>query len=267
MVGSDILIAVIGVTGAGKTSFVAQASGRQDLETSHDIESCAQSVVPVKCTIDGQVVTLIDTPGFDDSRRNEVQILKLVATYLSLTHGAGKRLTGIVFVQPMEAARLTGSELLRTTVFRKLLGADAYRRVVIAPTMWEHLGEAAAAARQEQRVRREDVWGHMVAQGAVVMRHSDNALSAAAIVRHLVAFADGGRHAEPQIQRERAANGGNLAETAAGRRLDFELGEAKIAELRREHLARADEINKLRAEVDMLYEEREDLQRMCWQLS
>ncbi len=43
MAGSDILIAVIGVTGAGKTSFISRATGRTDLEIGHGVDSC-------KCT-------------------------------------------------------------------------------------------------------------------------------------------------------------------------------------------------------------------------
>ena len=38
--GSEVLIAVIGVTGAGKTTFISRATGRNDLEIGHGIDSC-----------------------------------------------------------------------------------------------------------------------------------------------------------------------------------------------------------------------------------
>ena len=36
----EALIAVIGVTGAGKTTFISRATGRGDLKIGHDIDSC-----------------------------------------------------------------------------------------------------------------------------------------------------------------------------------------------------------------------------------
>ncbi len=38
---SDILIAVLGVTGAGKTTFVSKCTGNSDLVIGHGVESCA----------------------------------------------------------------------------------------------------------------------------------------------------------------------------------------------------------------------------------
>jgi hypothetical protein len=37
---SDIIIGVIGMTGAGKTTFISKASGRNDLEIGHSLDSC-----------------------------------------------------------------------------------------------------------------------------------------------------------------------------------------------------------------------------------
>jgi hypothetical protein len=36
----EVLIAVIGVTGAGKTTFISKATGRSDLVVGHGIDSC-----------------------------------------------------------------------------------------------------------------------------------------------------------------------------------------------------------------------------------
>ena len=40
MARAETLIAVIGVTGAGKTTFVQRATGRTDLGVGHGIDSC-----------------------------------------------------------------------------------------------------------------------------------------------------------------------------------------------------------------------------------
>jgi len=45
MARADTLIAVIGVTGAGKTTFVSRATGRKDLGIGHGIDSCKHGPV------------------------------------------------------------------------------------------------------------------------------------------------------------------------------------------------------------------------------
>ena len=39
-----ILIAVMGVTGAGKTTFISKATGKSDLEIGHGLVSCIETL-------------------------------------------------------------------------------------------------------------------------------------------------------------------------------------------------------------------------------
>lgn len=222
-----------------------------------------QDVIPVTYKLDGQRVTLIDTPGFDDSERSDADILGLVAAYMADSYEQGMLLTGILFLQPINQPRLQGSEMRRTRLFKKLLGEDAYQRVVIATTMWNQLTETEATARQNQRMSRNDVWGDMVSRGATVVRYDDNAQSAALIVRRLA------RHTTPvelQIQHELIANGGRVALTSAGRQLDEDLGAVisklreEIEALRRERSATAEEIRELREKIQRYEQQQQELQ-------
>ena len=133
---------------------------KHDLLTHYSIPG-TQEVTPVSININGQQVTLIDTPGFDDSERSDTDILDQVAQYMTETFQRGVLLTGIIFLQPINQPRLQGSEMRRTRLFKKLLGEDAYKRVVIATTMWSDIPEAEARFRQEERKSRHDVWGDM----------------------------------------------------------------------------------------------------------
>ncbi|KAK4208099.1 P-loop containing nucleoside triphosphate hydrolase protein [Rhypophila decipiens] len=262
MATSDILIAVIGVTGAGKTSFISRATGRQDLLIGYDIDSCTQQVIPVTYSINGRTVTLIDTPGFDDSQRSELSILQLVADYMERTYAEGKLLSGIIMMQPLNETRLTGSERTRTTLFKKLLGEDAYQRVVIAPTMWDHLDDNTARLRESQRMQREDVWGDMVSRGAVVVRHSDAVQSATDIVHRFLAF---DTTVELLVQRELTQNGGQLALTSAGKHLDQNMA-ATIQKLTQqvEQLQGSIEAAELRGKIAVLEAEQRMLRERRW---
>ncbi len=210
-----------------------------------------------------QKVTLIDTPGFDDSERSDTDVLELVAAYMAKGYENGTLLTGILFLQPLSQVRLQGSEKKRTRLFKTILGENAYQRVVIATTMWNQLSEAEATARQDQRKIRADVWGDMVSRGARVVRHDDNAESATSIVQLLAQFQS---PVTLQIQQELLACGGRVARTSAGRQLDEDLS-AEIAKLREEiealRLAREDTANEnreLRDKIAKLEHDRDKLQ-------
>ena len=65
--------------------FINRASG-SSLRVGTGLESCTEEVNPVDSfLLDGVPVTLIDTPGFDDTSKSDTDILKLIAAYLAST--------------------------------------------------------------------------------------------------------------------------------------------------------------------------------------
>ena len=65
--------------------FINRASG-STLRVGKGLESCTDDVHTVDpFTLDGVPVTLIDTPGFDDTTKSDTDILKLIAAYLAST--------------------------------------------------------------------------------------------------------------------------------------------------------------------------------------
>lgn len=246
----DTLIAVVGVTGSGKTTFVSKATGRSDLEIGHSIDSCTKEVVPVSFKLDRRNVTLLDTPGFDDTRLSDADILKIIAKYLTDTYQEEVMLTGIILLQPINQARLQGSEMKRTRIFKKLLGENAYKRVIIATTMWDQVSKDIGNVRQNERKSRTDVWGDMVSKGAMVIDHDNEQSSALDIIRKVMEFES---TVDLQIQRELAENHGRLSLTSAGKQLDADLSE--VIELLRT------EITNLRRERDQNIQEMSELQK------
>ena len=50
------------------------------------LESCTAEIqVADEFILDGRMVTLIDTPGFDDTTRRDTEILKMIAFFLADT--------------------------------------------------------------------------------------------------------------------------------------------------------------------------------------
>ncbi|OJA13215.1 hypothetical protein AZE42_12184, partial [Rhizopogon vesiculosus] len=74
----EIKIAVMGATGSGKSTFISKASG-SSLPAGHGLESCTNEVQTSRpFVVSGRVVTLIDTPEFDDTTRSDTDILTMI---------------------------------------------------------------------------------------------------------------------------------------------------------------------------------------------
>lgn len=283
----EILIAVLGVTGAGKTTFISKATGRTDLKIGHGLQSCrfgyyvqinqitrltsyvkgTQDMALAPTMINGKKVILIDTPGFDDSERTDTEILTLLAEHLHVTYQAGRLINGIILLQPINANRVQGSERKRTRLFEQICGPGAFGNVVIASTFWGELSDRSQGAdREKEREQSKDFWGNMVQKGAKVARHENTAESAEQIVSLLVEKPT----VTLQLQAELAQNGGKLAKTSAGQQLDRDLSAMcqklmeELAEGREERKQMtADflkEIQSLQSKIDKIEMDREVLE-------
>ncbi|KAL4263471.1 P-loop containing nucleoside triphosphate hydrolase [Pleurotus pulmonarius] len=85
---SDVesLVAVMGATGSGKTTFINLASG-SDLRVGSGLMSCTSDVQTSKpFRLGDRTVRLIDTPGFDDTTRSDTDVLSMISAYLSTTY-------------------------------------------------------------------------------------------------------------------------------------------------------------------------------------
>lgn len=60
----EIWIAVMGVTGSGKSTFIQTATGDRSVGVNHGLRSCTREVEVHSVRIDGFQVNLIDTPGY-----------------------------------------------------------------------------------------------------------------------------------------------------------------------------------------------------------
>ena len=64
------------------TQFINTASGSK-LPTGDDLDSCTTQVqLSEEFELDGRLVTLIDTPGFDDSTISDVDVLEMISDFL-----------------------------------------------------------------------------------------------------------------------------------------------------------------------------------------
>ncbi|KAK3361317.1 P-loop containing nucleoside triphosphate hydrolase protein [Lasiosphaeria ovina] len=220
----DLVIGLIGMTGAGKTTFASVASGQTNLKIGDTLESCTQEPQAVTFSLGGYNVLLIDTPGFEDSKKTDLDILMVIAKWISdhkSNGGRHMRLDGLILLHPITANQIGDNERKRARLLEVLLGEEAYKRVIIATTMWDDLNDDEWFTRYlENRFNRGEVWREMQAKGATVLRHYNNQASAHDIIGKIIEKSKAeGAGVEFQIQKEMAESGGKVHKTSVGKQV------------------------------------------------
>ncbi|CAJ2505077.1 Uu.00g124710.m01.CDS01 [Anthostomella pinea] len=190
-------LAVFGMTGAGKTSFINKATGAQ-LEVGGSGNSCTKDVQYGETTVNAKKVLLLDTPGFDDSGGRDADIFVEISKWLAVAEASGTSVDGVIIMQPINKPRVTDSEQKKTQLFKKIVGGAFYPKVAFGD----------------------------VPTGAKVLRFENTERSARDVVLHFM-----GLNSNPYprtrllLQEELVQADGRLNDTSACRELDIMLGQ------------------------------------------
>lgn len=222
---SNIMVGIMGPTGTGKSSFIARLTGDKSIEIGHGVESATSEIGHYNYfDKSGRSVTLIDSPGFDDSREGhtDTDILKKIAGFLEMTFKEDKKLSGIIYLHRITDPKMGGVSLRNLRMFRKLCGEDALENVVVVTTRWDDVSEKD----RETMEKREDelmktpgkFFEPLIDKGGKFLRHDNTEGSARRIVETFLKKSP----VALQIQLE-MRDGKTLEETAAGSELAAEL--------------------------------------------
>ncbi|KAJ5678495.1 P-loop containing nucleoside triphosphate hydrolase protein [Penicillium maclennaniae] len=217
----DVLIAVIGATGSGKSTFIS-ALVEEDIGISHSLISATAT-----CRVysfrqsGGNLVTLIDTPGFNDTGLEESEVLRNIAFMLTRTYHRGIRLSGIIYTHRITDVRVGGSGKRMMKLVRNICGEEAFPRVILATTMWQALDTdrtayAQAVNNEIELQSTEYFWGAMCDGGSKLMRWDGSRKSATAMVDFLSQLQAQKGKVTLQIQKEMVDLHKVLNDTMAG---------------------------------------------------
>ncbi|KAG8829192.1 hypothetical protein FRC17_007003 [Serendipita sp. 399] len=128
---------------------------------------------------DGSTTCFIDTPGFDDTYKSDIEILTMIAEFLVIAHGRKLKLDTILYLHRISDNRMAGSPLKNLQLFASLCGNVAMPNVVLVTTMWSLVPEDVG----EQRLveLRKDFWSPMLEKGCTVAPFKDSYESAFAV--------------------------------------------------------------------------------------
>ncbi|KAL0579292.1 hypothetical protein V5O48_002690 [Marasmius crinis-equi] len=218
---NEAVIAIMGATGSGKTTFINAASGGS-LRIGKGLQSCTSTVqLSPTFPLDGRQVTLIDTPGFDDTTKSDADILKMIAAFLATMYQHGQKLAGVIYLHRISDFRVGGISRRNFRMFKELCGEDTLKNVVIATNMWGEVSQAVGEAREAELSREDKFFKPVLDKGAQLVRHDNTPQMARAILLHLVQ----NRPLPLRIQTELVDQGKSISQTAAGAELNRELME------------------------------------------
>ncbi|KAG5803534.1 hypothetical protein H9Q74_011946 [Fusarium xylarioides] len=229
---SDVFIALMGMTGAGKSTFISHCT-EEEVRISEPgaLESCTQEVRVHKCKQFSPFanVYLVDTPGFDDTTRKDTDILKEIAGWLTETYQQKIKLRGILYLHRISDNRMGGCAHKNLVMFKRLCGPEGIKNVTFVTTHWEKVTQAEGERRESTLQSTKEFWGYFVDKGAAVRRHENTQDSALYIVEQ---FVPGWSARAPDevnlaIQSEMVDSGKDLNNTAAGQELQDTLSKER----------------------------------------
>jgi hypothetical protein len=211
----DMVIAVMGVTGSGKSSLISLLTS-DNVKIGHGLESQTKHAAMYRLqTFDNRQCWLLDTPGFDDTFLSDTEVFQEIAW--ALTELASKEvLLSMVFLHRIIDVRFGGSARKSLRVFQLLCGDQAMKDVTLVSTFWDAGDREVLTQREEALIQEEQFWGGMMRNGARACRHLGTRDSAWSIVQPLLQKESVGML---QIQNELVQAKKTLGDTAAGQYL------------------------------------------------
>ncbi|KAL4268304.1 G domain-containing protein [Pleurotus pulmonarius] len=204
----DKIIVLMGVTGAGKSTFINTLIGPQDGAVVGDgLDPCTQNVQAYRCfhPQTRKRVVFVDTPGFDETR--DVEILVKITTWLGDLHKRRLAPSGFLYLHSLSANRVGPIPLKNMLQFTKICGLDAFPNVSIISTM----GEAFEESRRDEIIRQVNKYWKPLKPSS--SRYFDNTPS----VAWSIVDSFSGAPTAPLVAKEMVDGKKSLLDTTVGR--------------------------------------------------
>lgn len=165
---NDFIIPVMGMSGAGKSTFINYIAGEKVpvTEVGHDLKSCTSQVLPfvIKPSLgNGRRLILVDTPGYGDGDRSDAQIQDCITSGLKKLYRNELNLAGIIYIHDISSTRIFGLDNLNFVLGLKLNP----RNMVLCTTKWS-VPDNLEAEKERAKQLEEKYWKEVIKKGSTV---------------------------------------------------------------------------------------------------
>ncbi|GLB39698.1 putative 50S ribosome-binding GTPase [Lyophyllum shimeji] len=216
----DLVILVMGATGAGKSTFINTVLGQRDrMPVGRGLTSGTANIDYGVIKLSGRRVFMVDTPGFDDTYRSDVEILQQIADWLAGSYHRGLRDGNIIYLHDVSQDRLTAADRKSLQMVKHLCGNAAWAKVVLGTTKWDRFAsekERDKALKREEELKDKE-WKSMIANGSQVHKFEGTPGSALRFINSFLHRYGTAPATILQIQQELAIDRKSFLKTRAGK--------------------------------------------------
>ncbi|PWW78612.1 hypothetical protein C7212DRAFT_292113, partial [Tuber magnatum] len=210
----------MGVTGAGKSHFVREISGHSEVKVSSGLYSCTSQVESYSFHHAGATITLVDTPGFNDTTRTDTEVLAEICDWTSKTYREERLLSGIIYLHRVTDVRMDSSAVKNLRTFQKLCGRGALKNVFLTTTQWSKVTDQAEGEIRERALCEErNFWGLLLEKGATLQRFHGTRESGLRLIDQLMPHQPAALDIQDQIVTQKRT----IVETSAGQCINEDL--------------------------------------------
>ncbi|KXN85560.1 hypothetical protein AN958_11127 [Leucoagaricus sp. SymC.cos] len=208
--------------------------GRYDnVEVDHGLQSATNEIKAVRVEFHDRInVVLVETPGFDNTRLSDYEVLRRLVEWLDKLGQHNMKVTGMLYLQRISDNRMPASPFKDPGWFRKIFGEHFFENIVLTTTMWPAHGtpdvEETKTYVDRENGLKNDYWNEMIAGGSIVCRFQNTPRSAWDIINHLISINT--QKAWARIRPKLMEEATKLVETKGGREAVKKLVK-KLAEL------------------------------------
>lgn len=164
-----LYILVIGLSGAGKSTFISTVTENDTIPigAASNLMGETQEVQDYILDYDHNGVLyeihLIDSPGFEDGALIDTDVLSRIADYVNMIYKLNQRLAGVLYLHDITKTKVgwTGKRNLR--MLGHMIGTDAYSHCTFVTTRWGCTTNSKDEEAREKSLREEpEFFGSML---------------------------------------------------------------------------------------------------------
>lgn len=129
-----------------------------------------QEIAQYRFQSGGTQYVLVDTPGFDDSQRDDEEVYRELARWMEKSFRKGQLLNGLLYLQAVNVPRQRGSQIRNLLMFKKLCGSNNFKNIILGLSFCDMEAEATIRSHQQELTNTWGWWGEMVSKGSRIER-------------------------------------------------------------------------------------------------